>query len=429
MTRTLGLAERCVRPVVASTALALLGGAALAAAPPPAEPDPLALEAEPAPPNPPGGGGGGTKFFVEGAAGRASQRYGLGDRTVSRGSVDLRHAQRLSPALQATVSVRLDATQPQDERIGGTVLSLREAYGGWQNNEATQLLEIGRINLREGPAYGYNPTDYFRGNALRTITSANPATLRENRLGTVMLRGQALWSKASMALVYAPELEDAASTKGLSADLGATNDRQRALLTLNNRWSESVNTQLSFYKQAGLDWQTGASGSALLSDALVAHGEWSSGVAPRAGETEMKRRQRAAIGATYTTAGRLSVTAEWQYNGTAADRATYLTWRQQSPQLLPAYQLQSVALQDNASRQAWFFYVTQRDLGLKNLDLTALAKLNRSDNSRLAWLELRYRMSDVDLSLQLQHTDGEAGSEFGTAPLRNTAVAVLTVYF
>jgi len=387
------------------------------------------LEADPAPPPQRSAGAGNTKLFVEGAVGRASQRFGLGDRTISRATIDLRHAQRLSPSLQATISARVDTTQPQDARIGGAVFSLREAYAGWQSENAGQVLEVGRINLREGPAYGYNPTDYFRGYALRTVTSANPSTQRENRLGTVMLRGQALRGSTSLAVAYAPKLENQPSTQGWNADLGATNDRQRALVTLSQRWTEKINTQLSIFKQAGLKWQTGLSGSALLSDAVVAHAEWSIGEGPTAGVALQRQRQRAATGLTYTTAGRLSLTAEWHYNGAAADRAGYQTWRARVPQALPAYYLQSLALQDNASRQAWFFYGTQRDLLVKNLDLTALTKLNRSDNSRLAWLELRYRMDRFDLSLQWQHTHGEAGSEYGSLPFRNTAGAVLTAYF
>ena len=47
----------------------------------------------------------------------------------------------------------------------------------------------------------------------------------------------------------------------------------------------------------------------------------------------------------------------------------------------------------------------------------------------MAWLELRYRMESVDLSLQWQHTHGAAFSEFGSPPFRNTAGAVVTAYF
>ena len=376
-----------------------------------------------------------TRLFVEGAAGSATQRYGLGSRTVGRASVDLRHAPRLGPSTKAVLSARVDITDPADPRISGAVLSLREAYLGWQDEAATRVLELGRINLREGPAYGYNPTDFFRGHALRTITTINPFTLRENRLGSVMLRAQQLWSGGSLALAYSPKLETSRSLEGFNADLGSTNDRHRGLVSLGSRLSDELSTQLLLYKEAGAPAQVGASMTALVSQAAVAHMEWSYGREPdllsRASmqTTGLESRHRLAAGLTYTTAARLSLTAEYQYNGFALDHAGWQTLANSSPGMMPAYLTQSLSLQDNAARQAWMLYAVQRDLGLKNLDLTALVKFNRSDSSRLVWLDLRYRLDKVDLALQAQDNWGGAGSEFGSVPIRSSIGVVATFYF
>ncbi|MDP1898954.1 MAG: hypothetical protein Q8K96_00675 [Rubrivivax sp.] len=377
----------------------------------------------------------GTKLFLEGAVGSADQRYGLGSRTISRASVDFRHASRLNPSTQAVFSARVDATDPADPRIDGAVLSLREAYLGWQDEAATRVLEFGRINLREGPGYGYNPTDFFRDNALRTITTVNPFTLRENRLGSVMLRGQQSWSGGSVALVYSPKLETRRSNEAFNADLGSTNALNRGLVSLSNRLSDEINTQILLYKEAGAPTRVGASFTALVSQAAVAHAEWSHGREPdllsralmQPGEPES--RHRLAAGMTYTTATRLSVTAEYQYNGFALDRDAWQALATTNPALLPAYMVQSLALQDNAARKAWLVYAVQRDMGLKNLDLTALVKFNRSDSSRMVWLDLRYRLTGLDVALQFQRNTGIVGSEFGTAPIRSSAGIVGTVYF
>jgi hypothetical protein len=40
------------------------------------------------------------------------------------------------------------------------VNSLREAYLSWQPEGGNMVMEFGRINLRYGPGYGYNPTDF-----------------------------------------------------------------------------------------------------------------------------------------------------------------------------------------------------------------------------------------------------------------------------
>lgn len=376
-----------------------------------------------------------SKLFVEGAIGHARQRYGLGSRTISRATVDARHVARFAASAQATLSARIDATDPQDERISGTVFSLREAYVGWQDDTATHVVEFGRINLREGPGYGYNPTDFFRDHALRTITTVNPFTLRENRMGTVMLRAQRLWPGGSLAVAYAPKLESRRSDEGFSADLGATNARDRALLTLSHRVTQALNAQALLYKEQGSSARVGASLTALLSDAAVVHAEWShsreSDLLSRAlglpGDTHSE--DRGTVGVTYTTATRLSLTAEYQYNGFALDRRG---WRALESLGLPAqsaYFLQSQSLQDNAARHAVMLYAVQRDLGVKNLDLTGLVKLNRSDRSRMLWLDLRYRLDTFDVALQAQHNGGDAGSEFGIVPVRNSVGVVGTFYF
>ena len=221
-----------------------------------------------------------TKVFVEGLVGRADQRYDPTSQAISRASIDLRHASRLSPSTQASLSARVDATHPADPRISGAVLSLREAYVGWQDEAASQVLQFGRISLRNGPGYGYNPTDFFRDRTLRTFTTADPMTQRELRLGSIMLRGQRLWPGGSVALELSPKLQTSPSDEGFSADLGATNNRNRGVLSASNRISEKVNSQLLVYKEDGASARVGANLSALVSDAAVVHAEWTYGREP-----------------------------------------------------------------------------------------------------------------------------------------------------
>lgn len=377
----------------------------------------------------------GPKVFVEGTLGWSEQRYGLGERSISRLALDARHNMLLGDAVRGAVSARLDYADPEDERLGHTTFSLREAYLGWQDSAAENVVELGRINLREGPGYGYNPTDFFRSNALRTLNTQNPFSLRENRLGSAMLRVQRLWGGNTLAAAYSPKLANSPSDNGMSLDLGATNSRDRGLISLGNRVSDEVSTRLTVYREAGSPLRFGASGTALLSDALVAHAEWSTSREPdlltRAlGQSaNERRRQRIAGGLTYTTATRLSVTAELQYNGFALDRDG---WQALAAAGLPAqaaYITKAVSLQDNAAREAVLLYAVQRDLAVKGLDLTVLARLNRSDRSSLAWLELRYSLDRLDLSLQLLHSAGGNGTEFGIDRIRRAASIAATVYF
>lgn len=376
-----------------------------------------------------------TKFFVEGAIGDASQRYQLGSNGLHRASFDLSHTARLGPGWRAVISDRLDHIHPRASGLDKSVNSLREAYISWQPEGATTLIEFGRINLRYGPAYGYNPTDFFRDGSLRAITTADPFALRENRMGTVMLRGQFLWDGGSMSAAFSPELADKPSQRSWSFDLGSTNNRDRTLLALGTQFSQSVSSQVLLYKQAGLSPTLGANLTALLSDAATAHIEWSRGKEPsllsRAlflpGATAATR-NRFVGGATYTTAGKLSFTAEYQYNGFGLSKQQRVALAA-NPLAQLAYQGEALRLQELAPREAYLFYVTQKGLWLKDLDLAAYVRVNTGDNSRLAWLELRHHWASFDLTFQLQQNMGRATSEFGILPDRRTMQILGTYYF
>lgn len=375
-----------------------------------------------------------SRLFIEGAIGNASQRYLPSSRNIARASVDFWHSTRLAPGLRAVFSDRLDYLYPRDGGVDSTVNSLREAYLSWQAGGENTVLELGRINLRYGPGYGYNPTDFFRDGSLRVLTSADPFALRQNRLGSVMLRAQRLWMDGSLSIAYSPKLADHTSPNGLSLDLGATNNRNRALIALASQFSQSVNTQVLLYKDDGMTPTLGANLTALLSDAAVAHMEWSRGKEPdlfsRAlalPEIIKATRNRFVAGVTYTTVGKLSVTAEYQYNGFAITQSDEPVLAAALTNRL-AYFREALRLQDLASRRAYLVYITQKSLWLKDLDLTAYLRLNSGDGSRLAWLELRHHWPNLDVSLQLLQGTGRSGSEFGILPDRRI-VQVLGTYF
>ena len=319
------------------------------------ESDALSLEAAP---EAPAKGTRDTRIFIEGAVGNASQRYLPESRNIGRASLDFTHTARLSPGLRAVVSDRIDHIYPADAGAGATVNSLREAYLSWQPEAANTILELGRVNLRYGPGYGYNPTDFFRDGSLRTRTTANPFALRENRLGSVMLRAQRLWTEGSLSVAYSPKLADRPNADGWSLDLGSTNNRDRALIVLGSQFSQRVSGQVLVYKEAGASPSLGASLTALLSDAAVAHLEASRGSEPELLNRALAfpgvpvTRNRFVGGITYTTLGKLSVTAEYQYNGFALDQSRWSALGAQ-PATQVAYLLEASRRQELAPRNAY----------------------------------------------------------------------------
>lgn len=394
-----------------------------------------ALDLKGAPEEAAGGAVTPTRLFVEGALGAISQRHGAGDRSQRRGSIDLVHSARLGSTWRIVLSDRIDVVSPVEPGAPHTINSLREAYAGWATDGGAGVVEFGRINLRNGPAYGYNPTDFFRDGALRVTTSTNPFTLRENRLGTVMLRGQLLWHGGSASLALAPKLANHASAKSFDLDLGATNNRHRALLTLSQQWSERINSQFLLYKDDGLEVQPGANLTWLLSDAAVAHVEWSYAKGPSladaAWQTGRVNRSgtRLSAGLTYTTPSKLSLTLEGQANSLALSSVDWNRALTSNPGLLGLYLTEAARRQDLASRRAVLVYATQRDLGMKNLELTALLRGNLDDHSRMIWFELRYHWTQLDLALQWQVNSGRAGSEYALIPQRQVIQLVGTYHF
>jgi hypothetical protein len=375
-----------------------------------------------------------TKFFVEGAIGNASQRYLPDSRNIGRASLDFSHSARLAPGLRAVISDRLDHIYPRDAGADSTVNSLREAYLSWQPEGENTVLELGRINLRYGPGYGYNPTDFFRDGSLRVLTSADPLVLRQNRLGSVMLRAQRLWSDGSLSYAYSPKLADRPNPDGWSLDLGSTNNRGRSLIALGTQFSQRVSSQVLLYKESDLSPALGANLTALMSDAAVAHLEWSRSREPDllsralALPANKATRNRFVGGVTYTTSGKLSVTAEYQYNGFAMGQPAWAALGT-APATQVAYLREALRLLELAPRQAYLIYATQKSLWLKDLDLTAYLRFNPGDNSRLAWLELRHHWPSFDLSFQLQRNMGRASSEFGILPDRRIMQVLGTYYF
>lgn len=397
------------------------------------EPDPLSLQSAPvvetstrAP----------FKLFVEGALARVQQRHGLGSFTARRVSLDYSHSIKLGEGWQLGLSDRLDYVDPADTGADSTLNSMRELFAGWRSDDGSTVVDIGRVNLRHGPSYGYNPTDFFRAFAVRAATTVDPFALRENRMGTVMLRAQRLWSSGSASIALAPRLDrDGPSGESLSLDLGATNRRARWLATIGGRASDRFNGEVLVYGEEGKGIQVGASLTALLADAVVAHAEWSHGedddlLAVARGETDPRAtRSRGAAGVTLSIPTELSLTIEYEYNGFAVDIASWAGVSMPRLAVAGRYLVEAQRRQDNAARRSWLLYATKKSLGTKNLDATALVRINADDDSRLSWLELRYHWPGVDGALQWQASRGADNSQFGLPRTKQSLQVLAAWYF
>lgn len=368
-------------------------------------------------------------------AGLRGNRLGGGAEDGHRAALDLRWSGLLGSGWRFGLSNRIDDIHPVQPGQRSTRNSLREAFVAWQS-DATSV-EAGRVNLRHGPGYGYNPTDYFRRGATRTIVSADPLALRENRLGTFMLRGSQLLSAGSVAIAWAPKLtSDGPSDRTVSLDLGATNNRQRVLLTASGRASERWSGEVLALAEDGGRGRLGASFTGLATDWLVLHGELSHGKAPDLlavglgqATPSLRRVEQAVLGATVTLPGGLAITAETAYNGGGLDRAGWQQLFAQGP-VAPARLFAATQPdQELAARRSWLLYATQKNVVIKQLDVTGFVRHNPIDSSSLAWAELRYHWPRLDTALQWQRSRGGLATEYGALPYRQVWQVVGTLYF
>lgn len=373
------------------------------------------------------------RIFVEGAGGQGTLRGDDSRFDTARASLDVRFDASLPQGLRAVLSDRLDLVHSNGVPRAENVNTLREAYLSWARAD-DQIVDIGRVNLRHGVAIGFNPTDWFKEGALRSIVSPDPLMLRENRQGTVMLRGQQLWSSGAITAAFSPKLASAPNPATFALDAGATNPRSRWLLAGSYKFSDRLNPELLLYGGDDTPTQIGLNISTLVGDAAVVFGEFSAGkgrslVAQTLDLPETRRNERrAALGLTYTTAFNLSVTAEADYNSAAPDREQWNTL----PGLDPTGRLRLLAtaqtLQDLPVRRAWFFHATWKDALLRRLDVSGFLLRDAETHSRSQWLEARYRWDRAELALQWQMYSGSAGSIYEAIPQRRMVELALRAY-
>jgi hypothetical protein len=356
--------------------------------------------------------------FVEAARGETLTSGAATPARVDRLSIDAAYDGRIAPGWRVVFDDRLDARWPDRLASQENVNTLKDAYVSWQAGP-DRIADLGRINTRYGAAYAYNPTDYFRAGAVRSIVSVDPASARENRMGSVMARVQRLWTSGSLTALYSPQLEEHPSDDAFSLDLGATNRRDRWQLVASHRFSPELSPQWILHGAAGEAPQAGLNLSALVNDATVAYVEASAGRssslrAVALGEPEDRAwRSRLSAGFTWTSATKLSITLEYEYDGAALDAAGWDALRRGPAADYGRYRALVANLQELPTKQRLFARASWQDALVSHLDLSINSFFNPIDASRQHGLEARYHWKRVDAAVQWQVRGGAALSEFG----------------
>lgn len=371
------------------------------------------------------------RAFVEAAAGRNMLRGGAPNVDTRRLSADLRYDQRWTPTLRAVLSNRLDLADSDATPPTRNVNTLREAYLSWTPQTST-VVDFGRVNVPLGSAMGYNPTDWFKSGALRSVVSPDPAVLRENRQGTVLLRAQRLWEGGSLTGLVSPKLATSPDPGRYALDAGSTNPRHRWLLAGSHRVSDRFSPQWLLQGGDGQATQMGVNLSALAGEATTVYAELASGRGPSlvnqalAGATEGRRRHRTALGLTHTTNFNLIVTVEAQTNSAAPSQSQ---WQGLNPLERLAVLGLADREQDLPSRRAWFMHAQWKDALMPRLDLAGYWRHETETGSDDRWLELRYRGQRWEAALQWQGFGGGSDTLFGSLPTGRSVEVSVRAYF
>ena len=356
-----------------------------------------------------------------------------------------------------------DLTFPGRENV---VNDLREAYMEWPLADQTYLA-LGRINLKSGIALGYNPTDYFKARTVSEPLSADPTVLREDRLGTVMIRLQRISRAGSITLAFAPRLQRPSpiysntELPSLNPMLGRTNPENRLLLKASIDLSPDMSPELLIYHdshatRAGLDLSMtlGQSVVAYLEESVArrrdliaeavdfgrATGALPAGVPdepPPSPGSSLKN--ELAVGASYTTSNRITWNLEYHLNQAGFTSRDWNRWFEigSAPGGSPAgadelWYIRGYALdqQQQSTEQAVFLRADWTDAFGLNLELSGFMNVDLRDGSGQAQGQADYYLSNAwTVGLLAAGDFGSPRSDFGSLPAAYSILLSLRRYF
>lgn len=376
--------------------------------------------------------------------------------------LDQRETWELGRAASFVFSDRLnlraesDLSFPERESV---VNDFREAYVEWRPADQTYM-DLGRINLKSGIALGYNPTDYFKARTVSEPLSADPTVLREDRLGTVMIRVQHISRRGSVTLAFAPRLRRQSpiySNTGLpSFDpmLGRTNSDDRFLLKGSIDLAPDFSPELlvyhdSYHTQAGLNLSMtlGQSVVAYLEESVAKRRDLIAEAFDFGRTTETlptdapdeptpspgkSLKNEMAVGASYTTASRVTWNIEYHLDQAGFTSEDWNRWFAigSAVSAPPAvahelWYIRGYALdqQEQNTEQAAFVRADWTDAFGLNLELSGFVNVDLRDGSGQAQAEADDYLSNAwTLGLLAAGDFGAAKSDFGSLP---TAYSIL----
>ncbi|HLO76392.1 MAG TPA: hypothetical protein VK196_08050 [Magnetospirillum sp.] len=390
--------------------------------------------------------------------------------TANRTSLDVRGGWNLGREIRASVSDRLNLSFQNDaDTVSSRTLrnDLREAFVTWAPTPGTYV-DMGRINVRNGVAMGFNPVDFLRAHTLVDQASQDPSVLRENRLGTVMARVQWVGETGAASILLAPRLApetpiDDQQHPAFNPEWGRTNGTTRMLLSASLNQADDLSPQVLLYHDES-ETRLGATLSHAVGEATVVYGEWAGGrgtnVSARAraygARTGSLDRlgalaglsqpddgksfyQDAVVGGSWTSTAKVTLNLEYIYHGAGLSRAEWHDWWKVgslATQSLPVNELQwydrayAKSEQVPFTRHHAFARVAWTDAFIPRLELSAFSLVNLYDGSLMGQVSATYYWSDQwTTEILAGGTLGRDTSVYGSQSRTTNASFRLVRYF
>jgi hypothetical protein len=424
--------------------------------------------AEPAAPEAEKGASFRARWFVEDAPSASTEPREVpvpyppsqASRWQNRASVDASLSWRPAKPIALTLSGRLNVFA-QD---GMSILSpdtirvdLREAYATWQPIRDF-FVEAGRVNVREGVALGFNPTDFFKTRTLVDQSSLDPSVIRQNRLGTVMVRAQAIGAGISVSAAVAPKLASPpplieSDPIGVDPHIGAMNGAWRAEAALGFEVAD-LSPKVLGYLEAGRS-RIGFNASRPIGDAVIAYAEWAGGlekslatraagfgkqtgtlpqnaptVPPDSGATSF--RNDLAAGFSWTIAATLTLNAEYHFHQGGFTHADWSYWFSHPAEAKQLWFVRGYAndQQEPVSQHQLFARLAWPRFLSPDLEVDGFAFVSLIDGSVLSQLSLSdYLSKDWTLAAFISGNFGAPRSERGSFPHPANLILQITRYF
>lgn len=327
------------------------------------------------------------------------------------------------------------------------------------------FFQLGRINLKSGVAFGFNPTDFFKTRAVVEPITADPTVLREDRLGTAMLLVQKVWTGASVTVALAPKFEDETAPHlnnalpSFDPGFDRTNARFRALAKLSLDLPDDLSPELLVYKE-GDQTRAGFNLTRGIGKAVVAYVEWSGGDRTSLADESFVSGRRTGVlppasvipvsgtrffandlaaGASYTTTFGLTLNVEYDYHQAGFSGADWRNWfaagaaKLANPLALGEFWFirgYAADQQEPMARNSVFLLADWPHAFVNDLSLGGFVDGDLRDGSGLAQVTADYHLSPQwTVGALVDANFGGRHSDLGSLPQNASMLVKLTRYF